>query len=65
MTTVLETWMAEEVQLMATLAAGPGEGVATREQISGKTGLEIMQAMLLTCAFEGASHGESNYSNAR
>ena len=37
MTSVLETWMAEEAQVMATLAAGPGEGVATREQISGKT----------------------------
>ena len=30
---------------------------------SGKTGLEITQAMLLTCAFEGGSHGDSNYSN--
>lgn len=46
MTSVLETWMAEEAQVMATLAAGPGEGVATREQISGKTGLETMQAIL-------------------
>ena len=46
MTSVLETWMAEEAQVMATLAAGPGEGVATREQIAGKTGLEAMQAIL-------------------
>ena len=30
---------------------------------SGKTGLEIMQAIPLTCAFEGGSHGDSNYSN--
>ena len=46
MATVLETWMAEEAQVMAILAAGHGEGVATREQIAGKTGLEAMQAIL-------------------
>jgi len=32
---------------------------------SGKTGLEIMQAISLACAFEGGRHRGSNYSNAR
>jgi uncharacterized protein (TIGR00369 family) len=43
---LLETWLAEERDIIARLEAGPGPGVARPEQVSGKTGLEIMQAML-------------------
>ncbi|VWX62009.1 Uncharacterized domain 1-containing protein [Burkholderiales bacterium 8X] len=42
----LASWIAEEEQVQARLDAGPGPGVATPEQIAGKTGLETMQAML-------------------
>jgi len=43
---LLETWIAEERDIIVKLDAGPGPGVARPEQVSGKTGLEIMQAML-------------------
>lgn len=43
---VLATWLAREAELAPLLQAGPGPGVATRAQIEGKTGLQIMQAML-------------------
>jgi uncharacterized protein (TIGR00369 family) len=46
MTTTLETWLAEEAKAMAIYAAGSGEGVASRDQIAGKTGLEMMKAIL-------------------
>ena len=46
MTTTLETWLAEEAKAMAIYAAGSGEGVASRDQIAGKTGLEMMNAIL-------------------
>jgi uncharacterized protein (TIGR00369 family) len=46
MTAVLETWLAEEAKAMAIFAAGPSDGVASRDQIAGKTGLEMMQAIL-------------------
>lgn len=42
----LAQWLADEERALAQLQAGPGPGVATREQIAGKTGLELMQAML-------------------
>ncbi|VTU32653.1 PaaI family thioesterase [Variovorax sp. PBL-E5] len=42
----LENWLAEEREVMARLDAGPGPGVARPEQIAGKTGLEMMEAML-------------------
>jgi uncharacterized protein (TIGR00369 family) len=42
----LDDWLSEEAAVRDALAAGPGPGVATREQIQGKTGLEQMQAML-------------------
>jgi uncharacterized protein (TIGR00369 family) len=44
--TVLETWLAEEAAVLKSLEGGPGPGVARPEQIAGKTGLEVMQAML-------------------
>ncbi len=42
----LDAWIAEERQVADRLANGPGPGLARPEQIAGKTGLEIMQAML-------------------
>ena len=42
----LETWLAQEQEILQRLAVGPGPGVARPEQIAGKTGLEVMQAML-------------------
>jgi uncharacterized protein (TIGR00369 family) len=42
----IERWMAEESAAIERLEAGPGPGVARGEQIAGKTGLEIMQAMI-------------------
>ncbi len=42
----IETWLAEETEVMQRMEAGPGPGVASPEQIAGKTGLEVMQAML-------------------
>jgi uncharacterized protein (TIGR00369 family) len=46
MTKTLDTWLAEEAKAMAIFVAGPGDGVASRDQIAGKTGLEMMQAIL-------------------
>jgi uncharacterized protein (TIGR00369 family) len=43
---LLDTWLAEEREAGARLAAGPGPGVATREQVAGRSGLELMQAIL-------------------
>ena len=42
----LETWLAQEQDILQRLEVGPGPGVARPEQIAGKTGLEVMQAML-------------------
>src|SRR5262245_29407708 len=42
----LETWLAQEREVLARLEAGPGPGVAKPEQIAGKSGLEMMEAML-------------------
>lgn len=42
----LENWLIQEQQIRSVMEAGPGPGVARSEQIAGKTGLEIMQAML-------------------
>ena len=42
----LEAWLAHEQRVTAALDAGVGCGVASPEQVAGKTGLEIMQAML-------------------
>ena len=42
----LDSWLALEAQIRTRLEAGPGPGVARPEQIAGKTGLEIMQALL-------------------
>ncbi|RDK02286.1 PaaI family thioesterase [Paraburkholderia lacunae] len=42
----LERWLAQEQEVLAKLNAGPGPGVATPEQVAGKSGLEILQAMM-------------------
>jgi uncharacterized protein (TIGR00369 family) len=43
----LQQWIAQEAQIQATMqAAGSTVGVATPEQMRGKTGLQMMQAMM-------------------
>jgi uncharacterized protein (TIGR00369 family) len=42
----LETWIAQEQQIRRVLEAGLGAGVATPAQVTGKSGLELMQSML-------------------
>jgi uncharacterized protein (TIGR00369 family) len=42
----LEAWLAQEAEVKARLDAGVGPGVAKPEQVAGKSGLELMQAML-------------------
>ncbi len=42
----LAAWLAEEQAVLARLARGPGPGVARPDQVAGKTGLQLMQAML-------------------
>ncbi len=42
----LDAWLAEEAAVVARLNAGPGPGVARPDQVTGLTGLELMQAML-------------------
>ena len=42
----LAAWLAEEEIIRARMDAGPGPGVARPDQIAGKTGLDVLQAML-------------------
>jgi uncharacterized protein (TIGR00369 family) len=42
----LEAWLAEEREVVERLHAGIGAGVVRPEQLAGKSGLEMMQAML-------------------
>ena len=42
----LAAWIAEEEAVTERLDAGPGPGLARPDQVVGKTGLEMMQAML-------------------
>lgn len=42
----LDAWIAQEAEIVQRLDAGPGPGLARPEQVAGKTGLEMMQAML-------------------
>jgi uncharacterized protein (TIGR00369 family) len=42
----LEAWLAQEREVAQRMEAGVGCGVATPEQVAGRSGLEIMQAML-------------------
>jgi uncharacterized protein (TIGR00369 family) len=43
---MLETWLAEEAEVRSRLEAGPGPGGGGPEQLAGKTGLEVLQAMV-------------------
>jgi uncharacterized protein (TIGR00369 family) len=43
---LLNIWREEEAAVRAVLAKGQGAGVAKPEQVAGKSGLELMQAML-------------------
>ena len=43
---VLENWLAQEREIAARLEAGAGSGVARPDQVAGRTGLELLQAML-------------------
>jgi uncharacterized protein (TIGR00369 family) len=45
-TSQLDAWIAEERVIIERLDNGPGPGLARPEQIAGKTGLQVMQAML-------------------
>ena len=42
----IDAWIAQEAEVVQRLEAGPGPGLARPEQVAGKTGLEMMQAML-------------------
>jgi len=42
----LDEWLAQERTVRERLDKGAGPGVATREQVAGKTGLEVMQGLL-------------------
>ena len=42
----LEAWLAQEREVAARLEAGVGCGVAKPEQVAGRSGLELLQAML-------------------
>ncbi|RZL64700.1 MAG: PaaI family thioesterase [Variovorax sp.] len=42
----LEAWITQEAAIVERMEAGPGPGLATPAQIAGKSGLEVMQAML-------------------
>ena len=42
----IEAWLAQESEVRARLEAGAGAGVARPEQVAGKSGIEVMQAML-------------------
>jgi uncharacterized protein (TIGR00369 family) len=42
----LATWLAQEAEVHARMEAGVGCGVATPQQVMGRTGLEVLQAML-------------------
>jgi uncharacterized protein (TIGR00369 family) len=42
----LEAWLAQEREVVQRMEAGVGCGVATPEQVAGRSGLELLQAML-------------------
>jgi uncharacterized protein (TIGR00369 family) len=43
---LIESWLAQEQEILRRLEAGPGPGVARPDQVAGLTGLQMMQAML-------------------
>ena len=42
----LDRWLAKEAEVRARLEAGPGPGLASPAQVAGKSGLEVMHALL-------------------
>jgi len=42
----LEAWLAQESEVKARIESGVGAGVSRPEQVAGKSGMEMMQAML-------------------
>ena len=42
----LDQWLAEEAAVRQRLEGGAGPGLAAFEQVAGKSGLDVMQAML-------------------
>lgn len=44
--TTLQQWLDLEAQVIERVAQGPGPGVARPDQVAGRSGLELMQAML-------------------
>lgn len=44
--TLLSQWLTQEADVLTRLDRGAGPGVASREQLAGKNGLQTMQAML-------------------
>jgi uncharacterized protein (TIGR00369 family) len=42
----ITTWLAQEDAVRTRLQAGPGPGVAQADQLKGRSGLQLMQAML-------------------
>ena len=42
----LEEWLAQEREVVARIEQGPGCGVARPEQVAGRSGLDVLQAML-------------------
>ena len=42
----LDNWLAEEAAIVERMKSGAGTGVSRPDQIAGKTGLQLMQAML-------------------
>ncbi|MES3000585.1 MAG: PaaI family thioesterase [Pseudomonadota bacterium] len=42
----LEAWLAQEREVSARMEGGAGPGVAKAEQVAGKSGIEMMHAML-------------------
>ena len=43
---MLETWLAEEQDVLRRLNAGPGPGVARPDQVASMSGMDLMHAML-------------------
>jgi uncharacterized protein (TIGR00369 family) len=43
---LLEDWLAAEREMLTRIESGPGAGVSRPEQVRGKSGIEMMQAML-------------------
>ena len=42
----LEQWIAQEEDVLGRMHAGAGAGVSRPDQVAGKSGMEMMQAML-------------------